>query len=450
MSQSTSHEGPPGASVSRPASNTRRDSWIALGALRPENELMSTRHSQKWEFTGSQGDRLAGLLELPAGEVKAVALFAHCFTCSKDSFAAARISRALAARGFAVLRFDFTGLGASDGDFANTNFSSNVEDLVIAARALEERLQAPSLLIGHSLGGTAVIVAARQLEGVRAVVTVNAPHEPAHVERLLEPAAAEIEDRGEATVRLGGRTFQIRKQFLEDIQGQKIDQHLKHLSAALLVLHAPGDEVVGVDNARQIFEAARHPKSFVSLDGADHLLRRREDAEYVAEVLSTWASRYLAFSQSRSEPLPSELHVARARVRELHQPSRLTLELQSGASRFLADEPTELGGAGLGPAPYDFLLMALGACTTMTLRLYADHKKIPLDEVQVDLRHEKVDASECPDCETKTGKIDKIERKLKLSGDLSDEQRARLLEIANRCPVHRTLHSEVWEVSTLI
>lgn len=411
---------------------------------------MSKRQSQKWEFTGSQGDRLAGLLELPAGEIEAVALFAHCFTCSKDSFAAARISRALAARGLAVLRFDFTGLGASDGDFANTNFSSNVEDLVIAARALEERLRAPSLLVGHSLGGTAVIAAARQLPGIKAIVTVNAPHEPAYVERLLEPVAAEIEARGEATVRLAGRPFQIRKQFLEDIQAQKVDDHLKHLGAALLVLHAPEDETVGVDNARQIFDAARHPKSFISLDGADHLLRRREDAEYVAEVLSTWASRYLSLGQVRSEPLATELHVARAQVRELHQPSKLTLEVLSGANRFLADEPTELGGADLGPAPYDFLLMALGACTTMTVRLYADHKQIPLDEIQVDLRHEKVDASECADCETKTGKIDKIERKLKLSGDLSDAQRARLLEIANRCPVHRTLHSEVWEVSTLV
>ncbi|MCA9626243.1 MAG: alpha/beta fold hydrolase [Myxococcales bacterium] len=411
---------------------------------------MSSTRSEKWEFSGSQGDRLAGLLELPAGEVKAVALFAHCFTCSKDSFAAARIARGLASRGFAVLRFDFTGLGASDGEFANTNFSSNVEDLVYAANALSERLKAPSLLVGHSLGGTAAIAAAGQLSSVKAVVTINAPHEPAHVERYLESATAEIEARGEATVRLAGRPFKIKKQFLEDISAQRIDQHLKQLDAALLVFHSPEDETVGIENAQQVYQAARHPKSFVSLDGADHLLHRRQDAEYVSEVLSAWVSRYVSLGDSRPEPLPKQVHVARARARELHQPSKLTLELQSGDDRFLADEPEQLGGADLGPAPYDYLLMALGACTTMTVRLYADHKGLPLEDVQVDLRHEKVDASECPDCQMKTGKIDKIEREIRLTGDLTDEQRTRLLEIANRCPVHRTLHAEVWEVSTLV
>ncbi len=411
---------------------------------------MTSTRSEKWEFMGSQGYRLAGLLEHPAGEVKAVALFAHCFTCSKDIFAAARISRGLAARGFAVLRFDFTGLGASDGDFANTNFSSNVEDLVLAAQSLQEHLQAPALLVGHSLGGAAVIAAARQLPSTKAVVTINAPHEPAHVEQLLQPATAEIEARGEATVSLAGRPFRIKKQFLEDIEGQRIDDHLKHLGAALLVLHSPQDETVGIDNARKIYEAARHPKSFIALDGADHLLRRREDAEYVADVLSAWASRYLPVVALDARPPAKSTHVARAHVRELHQPSKLTLAIESGRHVFHADEPLEMGGADLGPSPYELLLMALGACTTMTVRLYADHKKFPLEEIQVELTHEKVDASECPDCETKTGKIDKIERKIRLSGDLTEEQRNRLLEIANKCPVHRTLHSEIWEVSTLV
>ncbi|MEZ4376264.1 MAG: bifunctional alpha/beta hydrolase/OsmC family protein [Polyangiaceae bacterium] len=411
---------------------------------------MSSTRSEKWEFTGSQGDRLAGLLELPPGEVKAVALFAHCFTCSKDSFAAARIARGLAARGFAVLRFDFTGLGASDGEFANTNFSSNVEDLVLAARALEADFTTPSLLVGHSLGGTAVIVAARRLSGIKAVVTINAPHEPAHVERFLEPATAEIQARGEATVRLAGRPFQIKRQFLEDIESQKIDEHLAHLGAALLVFHSPEDDTVAIENAQKIYQAARHPKSFVSLEGADHLLRQPADAEYVADVLAAWASRYLPMSSEAQQPPAKTAHVARAHVTELHQPSRLSLAMQAGRHHFLADEPLDLGGADTGPSPYEYLLMALGACTAMTVRLYADHKKLPLEEVQVALSHDKVDASECADCATKTGKLDKIERKIQLKGDLTEEQRNRLLEIANKCPVHRTLHSEIWEVSTLV
>ncbi|MCH7888655.1 MAG: alpha/beta fold hydrolase [Proteobacteria bacterium] len=395
--------------------------------------------SERVEFTGSQGDALAARLDRPLAAPRAYALFAHCFTCSKDIFAASRIARALAAYGVAVLRFDFTGLGSSQGEFANTNFSSNVEDLVRAADYLRQHERAPAILIGHSLGGAAVLAAASRVPEAVAVATIGAPADPAHVSRLLAAQKAEIESEGEAEVVLGGRTFRIRKQFLDDLAGHKLDAAIGAMNKALLVLHSPIDETVAIDDAARIFTAAKHPKSFVSLDSADHLLTRHADAEYVAEVLAGWVGRYLPAAEAEAPPAADQGEVVVSETGE----SRFAQAIVAGPHRLAADEPASVGGADTGPTPYGLLLAALGACTTMTLRLYAERKKLPLEKVSVRLRHEKIHARDCENCETQEGKIDRIEREIVLEGPLDGAQRQRLLEIAEKCPVHRTLHSEV-------
>jgi putative redox protein len=408
---------------------------------------------EKIAFAGAHGAVLAGRLELPEIQPRAYALFAHCFTCTKDIFAAGRIAEALAGHGIAVLRFDFTGLGASGGDFGHTNFSSNVQDLVKAADFLRGRYAAPKLLIGHSLGGAAVLAAASRIPEAVAVATIGAPADPAHVARLFTDKRAEIEAIGEAEVLLAGRPFRIRKQFLDDIAQQNTAAMLSRLGKALLVFHAPRDGIVGIDNAATIFQAARHPKSFVSLDDADHLLSRRADAVYVADVLAAWATRYIGQTEKRApEPVAAEagtVTVSERGADAARGVSRLAQEIVAGRHRLAADEPSEAGGSDLGPNPYDLLLGALGACTSMTLRLYADRKGWPLEHVAVRLAHRKIHAADCADCETKDGKIDAIEREIEIAGPLDESQRGRLLEIAEKCPVHRTLHSEVRIASRL-
>jgi putative redox protein len=338
-----------------------------------------------------------------------------------------------------VLRFDFTGLGASEGEFANTNFSSNVGDLVRAADFLRQEYAAPKILIGHSLGGAAVLAAAGQVSEAVAVATIGAPFEPAHVARHLAAARAEIEAKGEAEAMLGGRVFRIKRQFLDDIAAHKLSAHIAGLKKALIVFHAPRDEIVGIDNAAHIFTAARHPKSFVSLDDADHLLSRRADAIYLAEVLAVWASRYLPEAEATPEAAPNPDQVVVTETGE----GRFVQTVRAGRHRLRADEPKDVGGDDVGPGPYDYLLAGLGACTSMTLRLYAERKRLPLERVTVRLRHEKIHASDCADCEAREGKLDQIERTLELAGPLDDASRHRLLEIADMCPVHRTLISEV-------
>lgn len=391
-------------------------------------------------FPGALGDALAARLDLPPGPPRAYALFAHCFTCSKETHAAARVARALTARGMAVLRFDFTGLGGSEGEFANTNFSSNIADLAAAASWLRERHEAPKILIGHSLGGAAVLAAAALVPEAVAVATIGAPADPGHVRRLLT-SAQDVERDGEARIAIAERTFTIRKQFLDDLAGHNMREHIATLRKALLVLHSPRDTIVEIDNASQIFMAAKHPKSFVSLDTADHLLTRKEDSVYVAEVLSAWASRYIG--GAADEETADEEPAGTVKVTETRE-GKFKQRVSAGRHRFIADEPVSHGGDDAGPSPYDLLVAALGACTAMTVRLYADSKALPLERVTVRLKHEKVHAQDCAECETKDAKIDRIEREIELTGALDASQRARLIEIANKCPVHRTLHSEVW------
>lgn len=394
----------------------------------------------KITFSGALGDRLAARLDLPEGPPVAFALFAHCFTCSKDVFAATRISQALAARGIAVLRFDFTGLGHSDGEFANTNFSSNVGDLVAAADWLRAHYAAPRMLIGHSLGGAAVVSAAAHIEEAQVVATIGAPADPMHVTNHFGPGLATIEAEGEAEINIGGRPFTVRKQFLDDIAAQRIRDGLGRLGKALYVFHSPTDATVGIDNAAEIFQAARHPKSFISLDGADHLLSRRADARYVADILAAAASRHIpATAPVADEILKGDGWMT---VQEASPPP-FGQAITIGSHHLKADEPQSYGGGDSGPSPYDYLLAALGSCTSMTVRLYANRKKWPLEKVSVRLRHTKIHAEDCAECETRDGKIDRIEREIGLAGDLDAAQRAQLLDVADRCPVHRTLHSEI-------
>lgn len=392
--------------------------------------------TERFTFKGHGGHDLAARLDMPNGPHLATALFAHCFTCGKDITAARRIAERLAGLGIAVLRFDFTGLGHSDGEFENTHFSSNIEDLVLAAQALQARGMPPGLLIGHSLGGTAVLKAASQISGVEAVVTIGAPSTPATVVKQFSDALPTISAQGKAEVKLAGRPFTVRKSFVEDVQDHVLEQAIHDLSAALLVLHAPRDETVGIDHAAKIFMAAKHPKSFVTLDDADHLITRREDAEYVAEVISAWVTRYLDLAPP-APPIGAPEGVVRVSEAD---PSGFLQDVQAGPFHHTqADEPLAYGGTNKGMSPYGFLSAGLGACTSMTIRMYARRKGWPLDHVWVDVCHDKVHAQ---DAETGTrAKIDKFRRKIRLIGALSDEQRERLLEIADRCPVHRTLEA---------
>jgi uncharacterized OsmC-like protein/alpha/beta superfamily hydrolase len=389
-------------------------------------------------FPGALGANLAARLDTPLLPPCAYALFAHCFTCSKDSKAASFICSALAEYGIAVLRFDFTGLGASDGDFTNTGFSSNVADLVAAADWLRANHGAPSILIGHSFGGAAVLAAAARIPEALAVATVGAPYELAHVKQLLKSSLAEIETQGEAEVELSGRRFRIKREFLADLERQPQHAAIAGLRRALLVMHSPVDDTVSIDNASGIFLAAKHPKSFVSLDTADHLLTRRDDARYVATVLAAWAGRFVPLDDvHRIAGEAGEVVVAETRE------GKFTQTIAAAGHALRADEPQSVGGLGSAPGPYDFLLAGLGACTSMTIRMYADLKKLPLVRVTVRLKHEKIHAADCADCETKEGRIDRIDRVVTLEGELDDAQRAKLMEIADKCPVHRTLHSEV-------
>jgi putative redox protein len=396
---------------------------------------------KKVTFENEDGHGLSGLMALPATAPKAYALFAHCFTCSKNLKAATNIARALADSGIAVLRFDFTGLGQSEGDFADTNFSSNVSDLLAAARFLEQNYRAPDILLGHSLGGTAILQAAADVPSAVAVATIGSPSDPEHVRHLFSGAEEALLEEGIAEVSLGGRPFTIKRQFLDDLQRHELPATIKSLRKALLIMHAPLDDIVEIDNASELFARAMHPKSFVSLDKADHLLSREEDSLYAGHVLASWASRYLGSERTAGES--DQLRIGDFETAARTQMGGFRTEVVAGGHALVADEPPSVGGTGAGPSPYDLLSAALAACTSMTLKMYASHKKLELESATVRVRHGKIHAQDCEDCESNEGRIDQFERELSLAGTLSDEQRKRMLEIADRCPVHRTLHSEV-------
>jgi len=397
--------------------------------------------TEKFQFEGEGGHRLAAALDLPDGEPTAYALFAHCFTCGKDVLAARRIAVALAGRGIATLRFDFTGLGSSEGDFGNSTFSSNVADLVRAAGRLRATRKAPAILIGHSLGGAAILAAAGQIPEAKAVVTIAAPSDPAHVTGLFGDHVENIRAHGQAQVSLAGRPFTIRREFLDDVAENSLMEKIKQLHKALLVMHSPSDDTVGIDNATRIFVAARHPKSFVSLAGADHLLSDRRDSSYVAGMIAAWAARYvdLATTERVTEPADQPRQVTVSETRNSKFQNTATI----GPHHLIADEPASAGGEDSGPGPYDFLLAGLGACKSMTMRLYADRKSFPLERATVTLNHSKIYAKDCAECETRDGMLDQIEVAIGLEGPLDADQRKRILEIADKCPVHRTLTSEI-------
>jgi len=395
---------------------------------------------KKLEFTNTSGQKLSARLDLPLDEQPvAYALFAHCFTCSKNLKAIAHISRALTRESIAVMRFDFTGLGESEGEFGETNFSSNVEDLVTASQVMEDNFEAPKILIGHSFGGAAVLQAAARIPSSVAVVTIGAPADPGHVKHALGSIKEEIESQGAAEVNLAGRTFKIKKQFLDDLKFVNMQETLRHLNRALLIFHSPIDEIVGIENAAQIFQAARHPKSFISLDQADHLLMDPKDSRYVGTVIAAWAVKYINASQKDvAERAVTEHHVVTHT-----SPSGYLTDIMVNNHSLVADEPIAVGGTNLGPTPFEYLAAALGACTSMTLRMYADRKKWPLESVSVQLNHKKIPASDCKSCETKQGMLDQFDREIELAGLLDDDQKKRLLQIADRCPVHKTLKSEI-------
>lgn len=400
--------------------------------------------SQKVIFKNTKGIALSGIIDFPLlGKPKAFAIFAHCFTCSKNLKAVDNISQGLTNNNIAVLRFDFTGLGQSQGEFTDSNFSSNIDDLNSAAMFLESNYQAPQLMIGHSLGGAAVLHASGAMESVKAVVTIGAPANPVHVKKLFKNGEEEIKEKGEAQVSIGGRPFIIQKQFIEDLEKNDSKEVISKLNKALLVLHAPQDTIVGIDNATEIYLAAKQPRSFVTLDGADHLMSKSADSLYVGNIIGPWASRYI-------EPINNQKPTPEGEVWTRVSGSGYLTEVSAGEHQLVADEPKSSGGTDLGPSPYGFLLAALGACTAMTLRMYADFKKIDLKEVEVKLTHDKVHQVDGNQAETSKGKIDQIKRVIRIEGNLTQEQRNRLIEIADRCPVHKTLEGKPEIITTQV
>lgn len=400
---------------------------------------------QKITFQNNEGETLSGRLEMPADRhPHNFAIFAHCFTCTKNLLAVKNISRALTANGFAVLRFDFTGLGESEGDFEDTNFSGNVSDLIAASRFLETRHKAPTLLIGHSLGGAAALFAAAEIASIKAVATIGAPSSPVHVKHLFKSTLHEINESGKALVNLSGRDFTIKKQFLDDLENKSLATVVENLRKPILILHSPQDDTVGIKNAEAIYKAARHPKSFISLDGADHLLMRKEDSIYVGQLIAGWSQRYI---DSNEDVVLATKHQV---VASLDAADGFTTAMKVGSHFLTADEPIDFGGNNYGPSPYELVSAGLSACTVMTLQMYAKRKGWALDNVKVHTSFGKSHAEDCQDCETDSAKLDTFHREITLSGNLDEKQKLRMLQIADKCPVHKTLHNTVQVLTKLI
>ncbi len=400
---------------------------------------------QKIKFQNKEGETLVGRLEMPADRhPHNFAIFAHCFTCNKNLMAVKHISRALTTNGFAVLRFDFTGLGESEGDFEDTNFSGNVSDLIAAAHFLETSYQAPTLLVGHSLGGAAALFAAAKIASIRAVATIGAPSNPVHVKHLFKSTIPEINASGKAVVNLSGRDFTIKKQFLDDLANKSLATVVENLRKPILILHSPQDDTVSIKNAEDIYLAARHPKSFISLDGADHLLMRKEDSLYVGQLIAGWSQRYVSITEN--EDLKTKHQV----VASLDATDGFTTAMKVGTHFMTADEPIDFGGNDYGPSPYELVSAGLSACTAMTIQMYAKRKGWSIDNVQVHTSYGKSHAEDCENCETESAKLDTFSRKINVSGTLDEKQKLRLLQIADKCPVHKTLHSEVQILTKLV
>ncbi len=401
------------------------------------NQNLSEMKTTKVTFKNKNGSILSGKLELPAHRfAHNFVLFAHCFTCTKNLSAVKNISNSLSSQGFGVLRFDFAGLGESEGEFEDTNFSGNVEDLVAASDYLKENYSAPTLIVGHSLGGSASILAASRIDSIRVVATIGAPYHPSHVKKLIQNSLEEINTNGKAIVNIGGSDFTIKKQFVNDIESNSLSTTVSSLGRALLVLHSPQDNIVGINNAEELYRSAKHPKSFVSLDGADHLLSRKEDSKYVGNVIVGWASRYLEIPEE--SVLKSTHHV----VAKLDDLKEFTTQLKVGKHYMVADEPERVGGNDFGPTPYGYITAGLSSCTAMTIKMYVARKGWDLKSVEVHTSYDKSHKEDCENCENPTAKIDTFRKEVKLEGNLSEEQRKRIMQIADKCPVHRTFLSE--------
>jgi putative redox protein len=393
---------------------------------------------EKVTFPGSQGGELSGHLNLPADQkAHTYVVFAHCFTCNKNFNAVKNIALGLTQYGFAVLSFDFTGLGASEGDFSDTNFSSNLEDLLAACDFLSQNYKAPELLVGHSLGGAAVLLAAGKIKSVKAVATIGAPSHPDHVLHLIKDKIEDVKEKGVAEVNIGGRPFKIKSQFIDDLKKDNESKGLENLRKAVMILHSPQDKIVDISNAKDIYLKAHHPKSFVSLDGADHLLQNAKDSIYAGQIIAVWADRYLENTED------SELETDAQTVAAIGgEEDQLTTQIVTEGHHIIADEPEDIGGNNYGPTPYGLLTSSLAACTAITLRMYANHKKWPVEEVLVHVNHE-----QRHDKDVKAGKDDAkisfFDREIEIKGDLTKDQIEKMISIANRCPVHQTLESEI-------
>jgi uncharacterized OsmC-like protein/alpha/beta superfamily hydrolase len=392
---------------------------------------------ERLNFKNKDGFELSARLYLPLDEPpRFYAIFAHCFTCSKNFKAVSNISNTLSQLGIAVLSFDFTGLGNSEGNFEETGFSSNVDDLLAAADFLEKNYEAPKLLVGHSLGGSAVIFAAAELDYVEAVVTIGSPANPKHVKKLFESDITTIKKEGSAKVNIGGRSFRIKNDFVEDLESKNLPDLISKIRKAFLFLHSPQDQIVDISNAAELYQNAHHPKSFVSLDGADHLLSDEIESKYAGELISTWSKKYLP-----EEIRENDIKGHQVKVRLFGD--SYTSEVKTPYHHLLADEPKDVGGANLGPTPYDLLMASLGACTVMTLKMYTQRKGWDLKEINVYLDHDKVHKEDSEDFDKKGSKVSRFTRSLEIKGDLNEEMKDKLLEIANKCPVHRTLHEDI-------